>query len=71
MFEGIDAFRDHWYWAHLSAMGEESLSKWAQERNVEETYRFTYLPTFDSPLTVRIWSAPNQEPPIQAVIKLG
>lgn len=24
MFEGIDAFRDHWYWAHLSAMGEES-----------------------------------------------
>ena len=71
MFVGIDDFYNRWYSGHLQAMEEEALLQLAQDRNVEEAYRFTYLPTFDSPLTVRMWSTPNQEPPLQVVVKLG
>lgn len=71
MFVGIDDFCNRWYSDHLWAMVEEALLQLAQDTNVEEVYRFTYLPTFDSPLTVRIGSTPNQEPPVQVVVKLG
>lgn len=71
MFVGIDDFRNGWYSEHLRAMGEESLLQLAQDTNMEEAYRFTYLPSFDSPLTVRIWSTPNLESPLQVVVKLG
>jgi tetratricopeptide (TPR) repeat protein len=71
MFVGIDDFCNGWYSGHLRAMGKEALLQLAQDTNVEEAYRFTYLPTFDSPLTVRIWSIPNQEPPLQVVVKMG
>ncbi|HEY9612314.1 hypothetical protein [Allocoleopsis sp.] len=71
MFIGIDDFCNRWYSEQLWAMGEEALLQLAQDRNVEEAYRFTHLPAFDSPLTVRIWSTPNQEPPVQVVVKLG
>jgi tetratricopeptide (TPR) repeat protein len=52
-------------------MGEKALLQLAEDRNLEEAYRFTYLPSFHSPLTVRIWSTPNQEPPVQVVVKVG
>ena len=43
----VDEFRTHWFCAHLLAAGEGKLQG-------EETYRFTYLPTFHHPRVVRV-----------------
>ncbi len=52
-------------------MGEESLSKWAVYENVQEAYRFTYLPSFHPPMVIRIWTIQSKIPSFHALAKLG
>lgn len=55
----------------LQKMGEKPLHEWAKREKVEEAYRFTYIPTFDPPEILRVSLGTAQEPPLQAVFKLG
>ena len=50
--DGNDAFISGWYASQLRAFKEPSLCTSPQKQG--ETYRFTMLPTFNFPLTVRI-----------------
>lgn len=51
----LDDLRRHWYSKHLRTMGEPSLSCGAVAES--ETYRFTWLRTFDRPIAVRVSSS--------------
>lgn len=64
-------FDNVWYTAYLMAMGETSLSQWAQEKHVPEVYRFTCLPTTSGPLVIRVWATGEKTPCLQAIAKLG
>ena len=48
----LDAFVQQWYGKHLFSMGE--MPMYPTEPTVAETYRFTCLPTFDSPFALRL-----------------
>ena len=68
-------FDNVWHAAYLAAMGEASLSQWAQEQgengDVKETYRFTCLPTFAPALVIRVWMTGGETPRFRAIAKLG
>ena len=64
-------FDNVWYTAYLMAMGETSLSQWAQENHIPEVYRFTCLPTASAPLVIRVWAIGGKTPCFQAIAKLG
>jgi hypothetical protein len=55
---------------HLKTLEEEPFEQWVKAQQIEEAYRFTYLPTFDPPETIRIWRATPKHQP-QAIFKLG
>jgi hypothetical protein len=54
---GMDAFIANWYATHLRAFKEPSLRSPPKEQ--QELYRFTMLPTFHHPLSVRLVVAPD------------
>ncbi|MEC4803617.1 MAG: hypothetical protein SAJ12_04445 [Jaaginema sp. PMC 1079.18] len=54
---------------HLNQLEEISFEQWVKKHDIQEAYRFTYLPTFDPPETIRI-GCTNADPP-QAVFKVG
>lgn len=49
----IDAFREHWYGEHLSAMGEQKLYK-LKDKQGQFIFRFTWLRTFHHPICLRL-----------------
>lgn len=51
-----DGFLNAWFSRHLVAMAEPSLAEWASAQGVVEAYRFTCLPTWESPSACRIWT---------------
>jgi hypothetical protein len=55
---------------YLNRLEEESFEQWVKNNHIQEAYRFTYLPTFDPPETIRIWCATLETPP-KAVFKVG
>jgi len=71
MFIGLNDFQNRWYSSILLTMEELPLLWLAEDRNIEEIYRFTYLPSFSNPLSVRIEFTPNQEPSIRMISKLS
>jgi tetratricopeptide (TPR) repeat protein len=56
---------------YFPLMGEEAISKWAVYGNVQEAYRFTYLPSFHPPMVIRIWTIQSKIPSFHALAKLG
>lgn len=55
---------------HLNQLEEKPFEQWVKNNHIQEAYRFTYLPTFDPPETIRIWCSTLENPP-QAVFKVG
>jgi len=55
----LTEFQNQWYARHLQAAGEPSLSRAARDGRsaVRETLRFTWLPSFDHPVIIRIETA--------------
>jgi hypothetical protein len=50
---GVSASQEQWYSKHLRVMQEESLQSLAKDKNAE-VYRFTLLPTWGGPRSVRL-----------------
>jgi len=54
----VDQFRAQWYGRFLDAYREEPL--WERTKNtLDQTYRFTWLRTFDHPIVIRIHVSPD------------
>lgn len=54
---GITRWRNEWFSEHLVALHERVLSDWAQDSRVQEAYRFSFLPTYGTDVTLRLWRA--------------
>jgi hypothetical protein len=52
----LDGFSNNWYSGDLISLEEDALLDWAEFESIEEAYRFTLLPSFDPPITVRVWA---------------
>lgn len=53
---GISRWRNELFSEHLVALHEHVLLEWAQDSQVTEAYRFSFLPTFGNDMTMRLWS---------------
>ncbi|GAB5493209.1 MAG: hypothetical protein Phog2KO_34240 [Phototrophicaceae bacterium] len=54
---GISKWRNELFSEHLVALHERVLLEWAQDTQVQEAYRFSFLPTFGNDMTMRLWSS--------------
>jgi|GEM_PF-6192272 len=54
--KGITRWRNELFSEHLLAMHEHVLSDWAKDSNVEEAYRFSFIPTYGTDVTLRLWA---------------
>lgn len=52
---GISRWCNEWFSEHLLALHERVLPHWAQDNKVEEAYRFNYLPTYGTDVSLRFW----------------
>lgn len=71
MLQDSKNFSNEGHERYLQALREEPLEKWATANQVEEIYRFTFIPTLDPPQILRTWKYPKQKLPFQALYKLG
>lgn len=51
----ISKWYNEWFSEHLIALHEQPFSTWAKGAEIEEGYRFSYLPSFGVDMTLRIW----------------
>ncbi len=55
--QGITRWRNELFSEHLLALHERSLSDWAKDDHIAEAYRFSFIPTYGTDLTLRLWQA--------------
>lgn len=55
--KGITRWRNELFSEHLVALHERVLSHWAKDSQIQEAYRFSFIPTYGTDLTLRIWQA--------------
>jgi hypothetical protein len=53
----MSAWHNEWFSEHLVALHERILSDWATDSQVDEAYRFSYLPSFGTDMTIRLWQS--------------
>jgi hypothetical protein len=71
MLKDSKNFSHEGHQSYLDALREEPLEIWAQENNLEEVYRFTFIPTLDPPQILKTWKCYKQQHLFQALYKLG
>lgn len=57
---GLSGWRNEWFSEHLVALHERDLSDWAEDSKADEAYRFSYLPSIGTDMTIRLWQAEQQ-----------
>ena len=55
----LDGFRAEWYGKALTSAQEPSLFERSQSRAPSSEYRFTWLPSFNHPITVKVLTKPD------------
>ncbi|MEL6307499.1 MAG: hypothetical protein AAFQ52_05120 [Chloroflexota bacterium] len=55
----VTRWRNEWFSEHLVALHERVLSNWAWDSKIDEAYRFSYLPTYGTDVTLRVWTDKN------------
>ncbi|MEO1254385.1 MAG: hypothetical protein AAFY41_05805, partial [Bacteroidota bacterium] len=53
-------WRNELFSEHLVALHEQVLSNWAKDSDISEAYRFSFLPTYGTDLTLRLWQDDEQ-----------
>ncbi|MBD2577694.1 hypothetical protein [Oscillatoria sp. FACHB-1406] len=64
-FEGADGE------SYLKFLEEQPFERWAKRNKLTEAYRFTFIPTLDSPQVLKLWESSKASPPYHALYKLG
>ncbi|MGJ3237350.1 MAG: hypothetical protein ACFE0Q_01460 [Anaerolineae bacterium] len=54
--QGITRWHNDRFSEKLIALHEQDLRKWSQAETIIEAYRFSFLPTYGTDLTVRVWA---------------
>jgi hypothetical protein len=52
----LEGHTNKWYSGNLINLGENALMDWAESLSISEVYRFTLLPSFTPPITMRVWA---------------
>lgn len=58
--QGITRWRNELLSEHLLALHEHVLSEWAKDDNIEEAYRFSFIPTYGTDVIMRLWSSGDE-----------
>jgi hypothetical protein len=51
----LDGFENDWFSTALLSLVEDALDDWAHQQGVNEAYRFTEIPSFTPPVSIRVW----------------
>jgi hypothetical protein len=54
--KGITRWRNEWFSEHLLALHERVFADWAKDNKAEEAYRFSFLPSLGTDMTMRLWT---------------
>jgi hypothetical protein len=57
---GLSGWRNEWFSEHLVALHERIFSDWAKDSRADEAYRFSYLPSLGTDMTIRLWQSNQQ-----------
>ena len=58
--QGITRWRNELFSEHLVALHERVLKEWAKDGDIKEAYRFSFLPTYGTDITMRLWAAGDE-----------